>query len=77
MEKIHVWKWNTKNQLLLESKKFNTKVITEITELGHRENDLKKRLDSTNKQLFVLIDLIIEKLWYVKERWTIEIKTKS
>lgn len=31
----------------------NTKVINDITELGDRENELKKKLDSTNKQLFV------------------------
>jgi RNA polymerase-binding transcription factor DksA len=40
---------------LLEAKRQNTKVINDITELGDRENELKKKLDSTNKQLFVLV----------------------
>jgi hypothetical protein len=35
----------------------NTKVINDITELGDRENELKKKLDSTNKQLFVTLSL--------------------
>lgn len=50
---------NIKEQLqerkreLLEAKRANTKVINDITELGEHENELKKKLDSTNKQLFV------------------------
>jgi hypothetical protein len=37
---------------LLENKRENTKIITEITDLGERQMDLNKKLDSTNKQLF-------------------------
>ena len=44
-----------KKRDLLEAKKQNTRVISDITDLGHRENELKKKLDSTNKQLFVRV----------------------
>ena len=46
-----------KKRELLESKKQNTKVINDITDLGEHESELKKKLDSTNKQLFVNISL--------------------
>ena len=32
-------------------------MITEITELGNKETELKKKLDSTNKQLFKNYDV--------------------
>lgn len=48
-----------KNQLmqtkkkLFESKKENTKIISRITNFGELQMKLNKKLDSTNKQLFV------------------------
>jgi hypothetical protein len=38
---------------LLEAKRENTKIITNITKLGLQQAALNKKLDSTNKQLFV------------------------
>jgi len=42
---------------LLEAKRQNTRVITDITDLGNKESELKKTLDSTNKQLFKNYDV--------------------
>lgn len=41
-----------KKKEMLARKRENTKVITEITELGEKQMELNKNLDSTNKQLF-------------------------
>ena len=38
---------------LFEAKKENTKIITKITNYGELQMKLNKKLDSTNKQLFV------------------------
>lgn len=42
---------------MLEAKRQNTRVITDITDLGNKESELKKTLDSTNKQLFKNYDV--------------------
>ena len=38
---------------LFEAKKENTKIISRITNFGELQMKLNKKLDSTNKQLFV------------------------
>lgn len=39
---------------IFETKKENTKIITRITNFGELQMKLNKKLDSTNKQLFVI-----------------------
>lgn len=41
-----------KKKEMLAKKRENTRIITEITELGEKQMELNKNLDSTNKQLF-------------------------
>lgn len=41
-----------KKKELLKAKKQNTNIIKDITELGEKQMNLNKKLDSTNKQLF-------------------------
>lgn len=41
-----------KKKEMLAKKRENTRIITEITELGEKHMELDKNLDSTNKQLF-------------------------
>ena len=55
---------------LLETKRQNTKVINEITDLGERENELKKKLDSTGKQLFVRETIYRKtRMWRRRTNW--------
>ena len=56
---------------LLNAKKQNTRIISEITELGEKQMQLNKKLDSTNKQLFVTISLCREETMKIKRTiWT-------
>jgi hypothetical protein len=57
---------------LFELKKENTKIITRITNFGELQMKLNKKLDSTNKQLFVFhknsFHLFFFKFFILKER---------
>lgn len=53
---------------LFEAKKENTKIISRITNFGELQMKLNKKLDSTNKQLFVIENYIFKNHFIISIR---------